>query len=136
MYVDRYMAVSVVTALGSPVLFVTIVMPGIFAVDRRVGKAIGPDCRNAVRAFDPSAQPAHIGQAGVALGFAGEANQFELDRREPVGLDRPGRVSQRRGSDVGVEMLIDDLVIDREMRDVVPLLIGRECAGRVDPSVV
>ena len=74
--VDRYMAVTVVTALGSPVLFVAIVMPGIFAIDRRVGKAIGPDVRNAVGAFDPPAQSAHIGQAGIALGLASEANQW------------------------------------------------------------
>ena len=130
MRVARYMAVPVVTALGFPVLFVAIVMTGIIAVDRRIGKAIGPDCWNAVGAFDPPAQPAYVGQAGLALGFAGEADQFELDRREPVGLDRPGWVSQRRGGDVGVEMLIDELVVDGEMRDVVPLLIGRECAGR------
>ena len=81
-------------------------------------------------AFDPPAQPPHIGQAGFAFGFAGEANQFELDRREPVGLNCPGRVSQRSGCDFGVEMLIDELVVYREMRNVVPLPIGRECAGR------
>src|SRR5262249_3916706 len=34
------------------------------------------------------------------------------------------------GSDVGVKMLIDELIVDSEMWDVVTLPIGRECGGR------
>ena len=52
--VGGYMAMPVVAALGHPVLLIAIVVPGILSIDRWIGKAVGPDRRNAVRALDPA----------------------------------------------------------------------------------
>lgn len=130
MFVYWHVTVFVVIALGFPIVFIAIVVPGIFAVLGRVRVAIRPDLRHVVGAFDPPAQPAYICQAGLALGFSRETNQFELDRGTPICLDCSGRMSQRGRGNFRVEMLVDGVVIDRKMRDIVTLSIRCKRAVR------
>ena len=110
------MTVPVVSALGVPIRRVTIVPARVVAVVRRFGKARGPDSRDAVGRFDPSAKTRHVAKGIGVLRRSGEPHDLDLHGAVTVGLDSARRMPQCPGGDACIDMLINYRLIDRKMR--------------------
>jgi len=120
------MTVAIVSAQAVPILLVSVVTTGVFAIDCRLRVTVRPNPRNVVRRLDPPTEARHVTQAGGALRTARKADELDLHRGAAVGFRRARRVPHRARRLAGIDMLVDRQVVDGEMRNVLGLAIRRK----------
>src|SRR5262245_45025125 len=116
MSILRNMAMAVMAAPRIPNSRVSIVPTGVLPVLRRLRRTIGPNRRDTVGLFDPTAQSCNVAQSCFRLRPVRESYHLNLDCRVLVGLHTARGVSERSRSDSRIDVLINFILVDSKVR--------------------